>query len=391
MEIIKYDHKGRGITYINNKIVFIPNTIIGEDVLIEITQDKKNYLEGRVIKYNKISDKRVKTCPYYSLCGGCDIMHISYPEQLKFKENKVKEIMDKFYGSSINIKNIVYSKENNYRNKVSLKVSGKVGYFKKNSHDIINIDNCKLLDDSINDLINKLNSIDLGLNKEIVIRKNTSGIMLILEDKIDYTLIKDYVSSIYLKDTKIYGDYLYEEMDGLKFIISPSSFFQVNKYNTLNLYNVILNYCNLKGSEVVLDLYCGTGTIGSFVSRKCKKVIGIEINEDSIKDANMNKQINGLSNIEFICGDSGKILKKNDYKDIDIVIVDPPRMGLSDLSIDELLRINSNKIIYTSCDPVTLARDLKRLSIKYNVLELTPVDMFPHTYHVECVCLLERK
>lgn len=391
MEIIKYDHKGRGITYINNKIVFVPNTIIGEDVNVEITLDKKNYLEGKVIKYNKISEKRVKTCPYYSFCGGCDIMHINYLEQLKFKENKVKEIMDKFYGSPINIKDIVYSKENNYRNKVSLKVNNKVGYYKKNSHDIINIDNCDLLDDSINELIFKLNSIDLGSNKEIIIRKNASGIMLILEDKIDYTLIKDYVSSIYLKNTKVYGSDLYEEMDGLKFIISPSSFFQVNKYNTLNLYNIILNYCDLKGSEVVLDLYCGTGTIGSFVSRKCKKVIGIEINEDSIKDANMNKQINGLSNIEFICGDSGKILKKNDYKDIDIVIVDPPRMGLSDLSIDELLRINSNKIIYTSCDPVTLARDLKRLSKNYDVKELTPVDMFPHTYHVECVCLLERK
>ena len=180
-------------------------------------------------------------------------------------------------------------------------------------------------------------------------------------------------------------------MNGLKFIISPLSFFQVNKYNTINLYNKILDYCDLKGTETVLDLYCGTGTIGSFVSRKCNKVIGIEINESAINDAIKNKEINNLKNIEFICGDSGKILKNNKYKNIDIVIVDPPRSGLSDLSIKEIININPKKIIYTSCDPVTLARDLKILSEKYEVKELTPVDMFPNTYHVESVCVLEKK
>ena len=196
---------------------------------------------------------------------------------------------------------------------------------------------------------------------------------------------------VVLNNKKIYGDDLYEDLNGLKFVISPLSFFQVNKYNTINLYNKILDYCNLSGNEVVLDLYCGTGTIGSFVSKKCSKVIGIEINEDAVKDANKNKEINNLNNIEFICGDSGKILKNNKYKNIDIVIVDPPRSGLSDLSINEIININPKKIIYTSCDPVTLARDLRKLSEKYDVLELTPVDMFPNTYHVESVCLLERK
>ena len=180
-------------------------------------------------------------------------------------------------------------------------------------------------------------------------------------------------------------------MNGLRFIISPLSFFQVNKYNTINLYNKILDYCDLKGNEVVLDLYCGTGTIGSFVSKKCNRVIGIELNKYAIEDALKNKKINNLDNIEFICGDSGKILKNNKYKNIYIVIVDPPRMGLSDLSINEILNINSKKIIYTSCDPVTLARDLKKLSEKYEVKEITPVDMFPNTYHVESVCVLERK
>ncbi len=392
MEIVKYDHNGRGIGYLNNKIVFVSNTIIGEDVEVKIIEDKKNYSVGEVINYNKKSDLRVNNlCPYFNICGGCDIMHLPYLEQLKFKQNKIKEIINKFYGEDIIIKDIIYDKEYYYRNKVSLKVNNKVGYFKKNSHDIVNIDKCILLDEDINKVIEILNKIDLKSNKNIIIRRNTSGLMIIFESPINYDLIKDYVSSIYLNDKKIYGDILYDEMNGLKFIISPNSFFQVNKYNTINLYNKILDYCDLKGDETVLDLYCGTGTIGSFVSLKCKKVIGIEINESSIKDANINKEINKLNNINFICGDSGKILKDNKYKNIDIVVVDPPRSGLSDLSIEEILNINPKKIVYTSCDPVTLARDLKKLSEKYKVMELTPVDMFPHTYHVESVCVLERK
>ena len=392
MEIYKYDHNGRGITYLDNKIVFVPNTIIGEDVEVRVIENKKNYIIGKVKTYNKESEYRVKDlCPYYNICGGCDIMHLPYLKQLEFKQNKVKEIMDKFYGNNIKIKDIIYTDQYNYRNKVTLKVDKKIGYYKKNTHEIINIENCRLLDNNINDLITKLNKIDLKQNKNIVIRKNTSGLMIVFDSEINYNLIKNDVDYIYLNDKKIYGDDLYEEMNGLKFIISPLSFFQVNKYNTINLYNKILDYCDLKGNEVVLDLYCGTGTIGSFISRNCKEVIGIDIDSSSINDANKNKKINNLNNINFICGDSGKILKNNKYKNIDIVIVDPPRSGLSELSIKEIININPKKIVYTSCDLVTLARDLKILSEKYNILELTPVDMFPNTYHCESVTVLERK
>ena len=176
MEIVKYDHNGRGITYLNDKIVFVPNTIIGEDVDIKIVLEKKNFIEASVIKFNKKSDIREKNiCPYYNICGGCDIMHLPYFEQLKFKQNKITEIINKFYGGKVIIKDIVYDKQYNYRNKVSLKVLNKVGYYKKNSHDIINIDECMLLDEDINKLIKKLNKIDLGNNKNIVIRRNTSG------------------------------------------------------------------------------------------------------------------------------------------------------------------------------------------------------------------------
>lgn len=392
MEIVKYDNNGRGISYLSSRIVFIPNTIIGEDVLIDIVEDKKNYSVGRVLKFNKISDERVNNiCPYYGICGGCDIMHIKYEAQLKYKMNKIKEIMDKFYGEEIIIKDIIFSKESNYRNKVSLKVENGVGYYKKGTHDFIKIEKCDLLDSHINNLIKELNKIDLKDNKNIIIRKNTSGLMLVLESMIDYSKIKDLVDVLYVLNKKIYGKDIYEDLDGLKFIIMPSSFFQVNKYNTINLYNKILEYCDLKGNEVVLDLYCGTGTIGSFISKKAKKVIGVEINKDSIESANKNKLINELNNIEFICGDSGKVLKMSKYKNIDIVIVDPPRSGLDSLAIEELIKINSKKIIYVSCDPVTLARDLKVLNSHYKAKELTPVDMFPSTAHVESVVLLERR
>ncbi len=393
MEIVNYDNNGRGITYLNGKIVFVSNTIIGEDVEIKIIEDRKNYMIGEVVKYNKKSDIRCNNiCENFNVCGGCDILHLPYKEQLKYKQNKVKEVINKFYGKEVIIKDIIFDGEKNYRNKTSLKVSNYIGFYKKNSHDIIEIKECCLLDNDINLIIKELKKMDLKNSKEIIIRKNSSGLMLILDDKIDISLIKDKVKSIYVEDKKIYGeDYIYENMNDMKFVISPYSFFQVNKNNTINLYNKVLEYCCLKGNEVVLDLYCGTGTIGSFVSKYVNKVIGIEINESAVNDALINKKINNLNNIDFICGDSGKILKNNKYKNIDIVIVDPPRNGLDNNAINEIIKIDSKKIVYVSCDVVTLARDLKLLSEKYEVKEITPVDMFPNTYHVECVTLLEKK
>ena len=174
----------------------------------------------------------------------------------------------------------------------------------------------------------------------------------------------------------------------MKFKISIDSFFQVNSYGVNVLYNEVLN--NVKDNyETILDLYCGTGTIGLFLSKRAKQVYGVEINESAVKDANFNKELNNVNNIDFICTDVANI--KNDYKNVDLIVIDPPRAGLSKKAIDNIKEINSNKIIYVSCDPITLARDLKDLCKVYNVKEITLVDMFPNTYHCESVTILERR
>lgn len=385
VRIEKLDHFGRGIAKVNNIPIFVENSLIGEEVEILITKEKKNYMEGVVIDYIKKSPLRVKSnCPYYDKCGGCDLLHLSYIEQLKYKENKVKEIIKKFSGLEC-INNIVSSKQFNYRNKITLQVKNGIGYFQKKSNDIINIDNCLLVDNKINEIINKLKKIDVSDVKKIVVRVTNLESMVVFYGKINLKIDLD-VDTIIINDKVFKGNgYIREEINDFKFIISPTSFFQVNNIGMINIYNKVLEYVD--GGNV-LDLYCGTGTIGIYVSKKANKVLGIELNKEAIKDALINKKLNNINNIDFISGDVGTILSKNDFK-ADIIIVDPPRAGLDNKSIDNIIKIRPRKIIYVSCDPVTLARDLNILKEKYDVIEITPFDMFGNTYHVECVCLLK--
>lgn len=384
VRIEKLDHFGRGIAKVNNIPIFVENSLIGEEVEILITKEKKNYMEGVVIDYIKKSPLRVKSnCPYYDKCGGCDLLHLSYIEQLKYKENKVKEIIKKFSGLEC-INNIVSSKQFNYRNKITLQVKNGIGYFQKKSNDIINIDNCLLVDNKINEIINKLKKIDVSDVKKIVVRVTNLESMVVFYGKINLKIDLD-VDTIIINDKVFKGNgYIREEINDFKFIISPTSFFQVNNIGMINIYNKVLEYVD--GGNV-LDLYCGTGTIGIYVSKKANKVLGIELNKEAIKDALINKKLNNINNIDFISGDVGTILSENNFK-ADIIIVDPPRAGLDNKSIDNIIKIRPRKIIYVSCDPVTLARDLNILKEKYDVIEITPFDMFGNTYHVECVCLL---
>lgn len=384
VKIEKLDHFGRGIAKVNNMPIFVENSLIDEEVEILITKEKKNYMEGVVIDYIKKSPLRVKSnCPYYDKCGGCDLLHLSYIEQLKYKENKVKEIIKKFSGLEC-VNNIVSSKQFNYRNKITLQVKNGIGYFQKKSNDIINIDNCLLVDNKINEIINKLKKIDVSDVKKIVIRVTNLESMVVFYGKINSNIDLD-VDTIIINDKVIKGNgYIREEINDFKFIISPTSFFQVNNIGMINIYNKVLEYVD--GGNV-LDLYCGTGTIGIYVSKKANKVLGIELNKEAIKDALINKKLNNINNIDFISGDVGTILSENNFK-ADIIIVDPPRAGLDNKSIDNIIKIRPRKIIYVSCDPVTLARDLNILKEKYDVIEITPFDMFGNTYHVECVCLL---
>ena len=385
VEITNLDHFGRGIVK-KEKPIFIDNALVGEIVEIEITKDNKKYSEGRVIKYIKKSPLRVESnCPFYDKCGGCDLLHLSYQEQLKYKETKVKEIIKKFSGLEC-VKEIVPTIQYNYRNKVTLHVKQKLGYYQKKSYDIINIDNCLIADERINDLIKKLNNIDLNTITKITIRVSSKESMLVIEGgKLDITSFKE-VDTIIVDNQVLKGrGYIIEEINNLKFVISPDSFFQVNRLGMINIYNQVLKYVD--NDTNVLDLYCGTGTIGIYLADKVNQVLGIEINKSAINDALMNKKINNLDNIDFKLGDVEDVLNNNSFK-ADCIVVDPPRAGLGNMVIKNIFKIQPQKLIYVSCDPVTLARDLNILKDKYDVVEITPFDMFSNTYHVECVGLL---
>ena len=385
VKIENLDHFGRGIAKVNNMPIFVENSLIDEEVEIVVTKEKKNYMEGIVRKYIKTSPLRVVSkCPYYDKCGGCDLLHLSYEEQLKYKENKVKEIIKKFSGLDC-VNSIVGSKQFNYRNKITLQVNKDIGYFKKRTNDIIAIDKCLLVDDKINKIIKGLKKIDVSKVNKIVIRVTNLESMVVFYGNISNKIELD-VDTIIINDKIIKGNgYIKENINDINFIISPTSFFQVNNIGMINIYNKVLEY--IDGGNV-LDLYCGTGTIGIYISKKANKVLGIELNKEAIKDAIFNKKINNIYNIDFISGDVGTILSQNNFK-ADIVIVDPPRSGLDNNSISNIIKIHPNKIIYVSCNPVTLARDLNILKEHYDVLEITPFDMFGNTYHVECVCLLK--
>ena len=392
--IDRLDHQGRGISSLD-KVTFIPNTLPGEVVDIDITTSKSKYNIGKVNKYIKISDDRIEPlCPYYNVCGGCDLMHLSYKDELKYKENKIKDIMNR-YAKLDNVSNIIgCDKELNYRNKVTFKVDKKISLSKKESHELVNIDRCLLISDKMNNYITIINKMDLSNISEVIIRESINDTMIIFmcdEDvnidtsTLDCNVIKYYKEYVILKG----NNYIVDKIGNLSYKISPSSFFQVNKYQVKKLYDLVLDNIKPSKDDKVLDLYCGTGTIGLYVSNYVDEVLGIEINKDAIKDANYNKELNNIHNISFIAGDS-KIIHNINFKP-NKIIVDPPRAGLDKKVIDDIIRINPERLIYVSCDPITLARDLNILKEKYNINKIIPVDMFPRTYHVETVCVLERK
>ena len=401
-KIDRLDHQGRGIAYIDNKITFVENTLPGEEVDIEIISSSKKFNEAKVVKYITTSPIRIQPiCPYYDECGGCNLLHMPYNEQLKYKENKVKDIMKKYaLLEEDKVKSIIPSpKEFNYRNKVVLKSNNKLGYYKRRTNDIVYIDYCYLLKDNLNNMLKKLNEIEIDKEVEEVTIRNvndddtslTLSLQKPLKNYQKYTNIikKLSVSNKNNLDNINTDSNIIARLGHLDYIVSPTAFFQVNTEQTINLYNKILEYVKNSNNPKVLDLYCGTGTIGLYVSKYSKEVIGVEINDKAIEDAKQNAKINNIDNIKFYSGDTKKILNRNKFI-ADLVIVDPPRQGLDEQVVRQLLELNPDKIIYVSCDPITLARDIKLLN-NYSVLEITPFDMFPNTYHVENICLLERK
>ncbi len=397
--IDRFDSYGRGITKVNEKICFVENALPKEECEIKILDEKKNYIEAESTNIINESNYRIlPICPYYNICGGCHLMHLDRKSELLFKEEKVSDLLNKFSDIKMDVNDILYNNEYFYRNKLTLHVkNNKVGLYKKNSNDLIEIDECIICEQKINDLIPKIKEY-LNNNKssleEIVIKKSSlDETMIIFKGKTDINSLKETfkdINSVYLNDKLILGkEYITEKINDLEFYIRPLSFFQVNYEMMKTMYNKVIDYYKVNESSNVLDLYCGTGTIGMLISKYVNKVTGIEVNSDAVTSAKECAKKNNISNIDFILG---KVEDNIDtFKDIDSIVVDPPRSGLDKHTIDSIIKINPNSIIYISCDPATLARDLKILKDNYNIKSITPLDMFPNTYHVETFCILERK
>ncbi len=395
VKIDRMDHFGRGIAYIHDKIVFVDNALSDEVVSIKIYKENQKKIEARGVKVITESKEREKPkCPYYDFCGGCNIMHMKYSTQLTFKENKVKDIVKKYAGISPDkVRCILPSPQFYYRNKIILHVQDKkIGLYKNKSHEIIEIDKCLLVNERINQIIKILKKFIKETNhciEEIIIR-GSNDFLLYIKGKVEQEKIADYFKNINVvvnDKAVLYNGFIMDTLFDKDFIVSPNSFYQVNGFQTEKLYDLVVSYFKDEKCKKVLDLYCGTGTIGMIMSDYVEEVVGIEINSSSYLDALKNKELNQIGNIHFINGKVEDFI--DSFDNIDAIVVDPPRNGLDKHVIGVLKTLSSKKIIYVSCDVMTLARDLKLLNDKYEVLEITPVDMFPNTYHVECVCVLK--
>ena len=390
VKIIDLDHKGSGMTRIDNKIVFIPKCIPGDVVDIDIVKSHKKYDEGRVRKVIACSDNRIDSlCPYYDICGGCNISNLNYSKQLEYKKNKVVNIFKRYLGIDINPEIIGSDNRYEYRNKITYRCeNGKIGLVSIDN-DIVGVDRCFIVSDRVNELYGCICKEDLTRVEKIVIKECDNGLILNIDGDMNIDNVKNLCLSVIVNDECVYkSDNGYINIGDIKYMVSADSFFQVNSENISKLYDVILKYGEFKNSDNVIDLYCGVGSISLYVSRYVNSVLGVEIIEDAIKDAKENAKLNNIDNVDFICGDVSKLVEDNVSGNI--VIVDPPRVGLDNHTIDVLNNINVDKLIYVSCDPMTLVRDLKKLD-SYVIDDVTLVDMFPQTHHLESILLLSRK
>lgn len=442
LDIIDINSEGQGVGKYEGFTLFINGGTLRDKVKVKIIDLKKSFGIANTIELLEKSPYRVEPeCKYFHSCDGCQLQNLNYQKQLELKQDMVKNNIKKIG----NIKNVPVKKiigmDNpyRYRNKGEFKV-GKdynIGYFKKGTHEIYPIDKCIIQNEAVDEIVElvreymkkyKLEGYDTktkkGIIRNIIIRiTRDNKVMVIIVTKkeklpykeklIDILINKDKsnnyeITSIYQninkKDTsvvlgpkniKLYGESRIVDCIGeYKFFISPKSFFQVNPIQTEILYDKVVEYLNLKGHETVVDLYCGIGTIAIYISKYAKKVYGVEIVKDAIEDAKENTKLNNIDNVEFIQGKSEDMLPMLISKgiNIDALVVDPPRKGLDKSLINSIVKANPQKIVYVSCNPSTLARDLGYLAEKgYEVKEVQPVDMFPFTTHVECIVGMQRK
>ena len=439
VNIIDNGYSGEGIAKIEGFVVFVPNAIKGEKIKIKILKVLKNQAFGKIVEIIEKSEFRKEIdCQTFNRCGGCNLRHIEYENTLQIKKDAVEATVKKALGRQIEISEILgMDNPYNYRNKLQYPVGvdkdGKpvMGVFAERSHSIIQTTNCLIQDELSQKIANDIfefivkNNIKvydekklIGSIRHIIIRigKKTNEIMVTIvtnTNKIEkeqelvefitskYTEIKTIVKNINNKNTNVilgnkneilFGDgYIYDYIGDYKFKISPMSFYQVNPIQTEKLYSKAVEYAELTGKETVFDLYCGIGTIGIFASKKVGKLYGIETVPEAIEDAKQNAKLNNIENAEFFVGDVEKTLpefiKQRKIKP-DVVFLDPPRKGCDKTALETILQIKPEKIVYVSCNPATLARDLKILEEKYELKDISICDMFPYTYHVESVAVM---
>lgn len=433
---------GSGLGRFKDMAVFVEGAAPGDELLVHIIKVKKNYAVGKIKKIIKKAECRIDSdCIYDSRCGGCAYRHISYKEELNIKRQTVTDALQRIGGLAIEAKEILSIKEPiHYRNKAQIPVglsdegNLQIGFYSKRTHRIIDSDSCLLQSEdfhSIIPLIRKYiaeNPVTIydektgrGLLRHIYLRqaRKTKEIMVCLvingdtipkKDRlIDLLLssdknIKSIVLNINKKNTNVIlgeecrtiwgSDYIEDELCGLTFRISPLSFYQVNPEGTELLYKKAKQYAGLTGKEILLDLYCGTGTIGLTMADKAKSLIGVEIIPQAIENAKENAKLNNIENARFICDDATGAARTlyDDGIRPNVVILDPPRKGCSREVIETVSVMGPDRVVYVSCDPATLARDLAVFSeLGYEAKEATAVDMFPRTTHVETVVLLSQR
>ncbi len=435
-EIFDLTAEGLGVGKVDGVTVFVPNTAIGDKLKIKITKVTSHLCYARVEELLSPSSDRIKNdCPAFPFCGGCTLRHINYKAELKFKENRVFETMRRIGNVEIPPENILFSVDTRYRNKAQYPVSENgFGFYAARTHRVVPCKDCLLSPPEFSRAANefweflKQNNISVfnsetntGLVRHFYIRKgfmtdeigvtivvtkenikNADGLVLLFKSLFGENLksvvlnINPVNNNVILgkKNKVLYGTlYITDILCGVRVRLSPNSFYQVNHAGATKLYEKIKEYA-APNKKTVLDLYCGTGTIGLSLSSAAKEIIGVEIVEDAVKDAAENAKQNGITNARFICGDAAAAAKKLNKENLspDTVILDPPRKGCE----EELLKtvadgFNPERIVYVSCNVATLARDVKILSaLGYTLKAYTPVDMFPRTAHVETVALLTK-
>lgn len=442
VDIIDNGYEGEGIAKIDNYTIFIPGTIKGEKVKILIVKVNSSHSFGKIIDIIEKSKARVESdCNTYKRCGGCNLRHMNYKDTLELKRKNVQNLIDKTLNQKIKVKDTIgMEKPFFYRNKAQYPVgynkNGKIvtGVYAERTHEIIEQDSCAIqmpISTKIAKFIitfmkeNKISAYNektgKGSIRHIVIKVgfHTDEVMCILvtnerkiknEEKLVESLkskfpnIKTIIKNINQKNTNVitgnenvilYGNgYIQDKLGNFIFNISPLSFYQINPIQTEKLYNLAINKANLTKEDTVLDLYCGIGTIGTFASLYVRKVYGIEIVEQAIEDANKNAKLNKIENIKFYCGDVEQVLENVLAKEEtmpNVVFVDPPRKGLDEHTIQNIIDLKPERFIYISCNPATLVRDLKEFEQLYEIKEIQTVDMFPFTSHVECCSVLYLK